>query len=338
VVKVVAIVSALVAAALAGAALAAGPTLSVSATTSEFSVAGSTIIRFEDTGADPTASVDLFSPAGFGVNLDQPIGSTIGTLDGHVTTPSVSDLRVAGLIKNADPATLVGAAAPCTPDRTLHDAAWTVNLNSGGTPVGHLTLFVDQATGSQSADYSARVRACLDDPVTSGYRLIRAALTLNGLFANPPASGEYRWTTILRTFSQTPSSPVQSQTIVALPPKLTIARGLIRPHGHRGRTFVRISGTVKTNGRGVTGVRVQVLAGPQRGSLTRLTYATSFGGGKYEVVAPLKDNRVFQAQITAPLRDGPLSRCDSFKLQPDAVCSSLTLAPFATRSPTVRVG
>jgi hypothetical protein len=337
VVKFVAIVSAFATAAFAGAALAAGPTLSVSATTSEFSAAASTIIRLEDTGADPIASVDLFSPPGFGVNLDQPIGVTIGALDAHVTTPTAPDLRVAGLIKTADPATHV-ASVTCTPDRTLHDAVWTVNLNSGGTQVGRLTLFVDQASASQSALYSARVRACLEDPVTSGYRLLRATLTLNGLFANPPAAGEYRWTTILRTFSQIPSAPVQSQTIVGLPPKLTIARKLIRPHGHRGRTFIRISGAVKTNERGVSGVRVQILAGPVAASLTRLTYATSFGGGKYEVVAPLKANRVFRARIVAPLRAGPLSRCDRFKLQPDAVCSSLTLAPFTVQSPTVRVG
>ena len=191
---------------------------------------------------------------------------------------------------------------------------------------------------AQSTDYSARVRACFGDPATAGYRLLRATLTLNGLFANPAAAGEYRWTTILRTLSAVPSAPVQSQTIVSLPPKLTIARKVIRPHGRRGRAFIRLSGTVKTNGRGVAGVRVQVLGGPRATSLTRLTYATSFGGGKYEVVAPLNGNAVFQTKISAPLRAGPLARCDSFELQPDAVCSSLTLAPFTAQSPTVRVG
>ena len=113
-VKFVAIL-ALAAAALAGAAQASGPTLSVAATTNEYSVAASTIIRFEDTGRDPTASLDLFAPAGFSVNVDQPIGATIGTLDAHVTTATVAELRVAGLIKNADPAATVAAAAACTP-------------------------------------------------------------------------------------------------------------------------------------------------------------------------------------------------------------------------------
>jgi hypothetical protein len=336
--KVVSIVSPLAASALAGAALAAGPTLSVAATTSEYSTVASTIIRFADTGADATSSLNVYAPAGYGVNLDQPIGSTFGSIDAHVTSAAAPDIRVAGLVKNADPAAYVAAAAPCTPDRTVHDAVWTVNLNAGGTAIGRLIIFVDGAEESQTADYSARLQTCLDDPSTAGYRMLSATLTLNGVFANPADAGEYRWTTILRTRSDPPAAPVQSQTIVSLPPKLTIARKVLRPHGRHGRAFIKISGAVTAHGRGVAGVRVEVLGGPSGATLRRLTYATSFERGKYELVAPLGGNKVFQARISAPLRAGPLSRCDSFKLQPDAICSSLTLAPFKSQSPAVRVG
>jgi hypothetical protein len=326
-------ISALAALAAAASALAAGPTLSVSATTSEFSAAASTIIRFEDTGQDPTASMDVFAPAGFGVDVGQPIGATIGALDGHISTSTSADTRVTGLIKNADPVTNPGTG--CAPDRPVHDAVWTVNLNTGGAAVGRLVLYADR---SSSADYAARIRLCLDDPATAGYRLLRASLTVNGVFTNPTAAGEYRWTTILRTQSQVPSPPAQSQTIVGLPPKLTLGRKLIRPHGRHGRTFIRLSGTVAANGRGVSGVRVQVFAGPRTGALKRLTYATSFERGRFELVAPLRANKVFRATISAPLRAGPLSRCESFALQPDAICSSLTLAPFTAQSATVRLG
>ena len=329
--------SGLAALALAGAAFAAGPTLSVSATTSELSATASTIIRFDDTGADPTASIDVFAPAGYAIDLAQPIGATIGALDAHVSTATSTDTRVSGLIKNANPAAYASAAAACTPDRTAHDAVWTVNLNSGGTLVGHLTLFADLATSSQAADYSGRVRACLDDPATSGFRLIHATLTLNGLFANPTTAGDYRWTTILRTFSQTPAVPLESQTIVSLPPQLTLTRKVIRPKRSRGRRFIRLSGAVTANGRGVPGVRVEVLAGQRSAALRRLTYATSFERGRFAAVAPLRGNTVFRARISAPLRAGPLSRCDSFKLQPDAICSSLTLAPFTAQSRSLTV-
>jgi hypothetical protein len=326
-------ISALAALAAAASALAAGPTLSVSATTSEFAAAASTIFRFDDTGQDPTASIDVYAPAGFGVDVDQPIGSTIGALDGHISTSTSIDTRVTGLIKNADPVTNPGTG--CAPDRTVHDAVWTVNLNTGGATVGHLVLYADR---SSSADYAARIRLCLDDPATAGYRLLHASLTINGVFTNPTAAGEYRWTTILLTQSQVPSPPAQSQTIVSLPPKLTLARKLIRPYGSHGRKFVRLSGTVTAGARGVSGLRVQVFAGPRAGALKRLTYATSFERGRFELVAPLKANRVFRATISAPLRAGPLSRCERFALQPDAVCSSLTLAPFTAQSAMVRLG
>jgi hypothetical protein len=327
------ILSTFAALASAATAAAAGPTLSVAGTTSEYSIAGSTIIRFEDTGREPVGSIDVFAPPAYELSLDQPIGATLGTLDAHVRTAATSDLHVAGLIKNADPAAYVTTAAACTPDRALHDAAWTANLNSGGTTIGRVVLFIDHG----GADYSARIRTCLDEPTTSGYRLLRATLTLNGLFSNPAAAGEYRWTTIMRTLAQTPMVPFQSQTIVTLPPRLTIAAMLIRPHGRRGRTFIRVSGNVTTGVRGVSGVRVEVLAGRNAAALRRLTYATSFERGRYEVVAPLSGNTLFRARISAPLRAGPLSRCERFKLQPDAVCSSLTLAPFTAQSRTLRL-
>ena len=315
--------------------LAAGPELSVSATTSAFSASASTIIRFDDTGVDPTSSVDLYAPAGYTADLEQPIGSTIGTIDAHGSTATVADLRLTGLVKNLDPASAVTAAASCTPDRTLHDAVWTVGLNGGGVSVGRLTLFVDHAAGAEASSFSARVRACLEDPATSGFRLLRATLTLNGVFTNASTAGEYRWTTILRTLANPPTPPVESQTVVRLPPKLTIKRKLIQPNGPRGHKFVRVSGTVSEYGRGVSGVRVEVLAGSRASSLKRLTYATSFERGRYVVVAPLKGNRLFRSRIAAPLRAGPLARCETFALQPDAICSSLTLAPFTAQSQSV---
>ena len=337
-IKPIVILSALASLAIAGAALAAGPTLSVTATTSDFGVASSTVIRFENTGGDPTASLDLFAPPGYRISLDQPIGSTFGNVTGRASTPTATEIRVSGLVKNADPVTFAATAASCTPDRATHDAVWTANLNAGGAPLGRLVLFVDLPGPARSDDYSLRMRACLDDPVVAGFRLLRAALTLNGIFANPSERGEYRWTAILRTFSQLPSPPLANQTIVGLPPKLTLTRKVIRPNGRRGRAFIRLSGALTANGRGVSGVRVQVFAGPQAEALTRLTYATSFERGKYELVAPLRGNRVFRARVVALLRAGPLSRCDSFKLQPDAVCSSLMLAPFTAQSPTVQLG
>jgi len=107
---------------------------------------------------------------------------------------------------------------------------------------------------------------------------------------------------------------------------------VLRPRGPYGRRFIHLSGRVTENGHGVAGVRVEVLYGPRVSSMSRLTYATSFDGGKYAVVAPIARKTVFRAKISAPLRVGPISRCETFSLEPAAICSSLTLAPFSAQT------
>ena len=179
-------------------------------------------------------------------NLDQPIGATIGTLDGHVTTATVADLRVAGLIKNADPAA-VAAAAACTPDRAFHDAVWTVKPQLG-----------------RSADRAADVlrrpggRCAVHGLLRAGARLLRRP----GDGRIPPAArdpdaerplcepGRRRRVPLdddpAHAFTAAVRARRRARRSSSLPPKLTIARKVIRPHGRRGRAFIRLSGTVKT--------------------------------------------------------------------------------------------
>jgi hypothetical protein len=313
----------------AGPALASGPAASVSADTSTFSASGTTTIRFEDDGADPASSLDLYAPHGYTVDLSQPLGATIGRMDATATLADGSTVHLAGVVKSADPATHVGDSATCTPDRALHDAVWTIGLNANGTAYGPLLLFADRGTGTGL--FSARLRACLRDPATAGFRLTRATLAVTGVFTNPATAGDYRWTAILRTFAS-PSIPFESQTIVQLPPRLTLTHKVLRPRGPYGRRFIHLSGRVTENGHGVAGVRVEVLYGPRVSSMSRLTYATSFDSGKYAVVAPIARKTVFRAKISAPLRVGPISRCETFSLEPAAICSSLTLAPFSAQT------
>ncbi len=317
-------VAALVAAAPA---LAAGPSLSVVPTSSAFSASGSTILRFADDGIAPTATIDVYSPVRYGVEISQPFGSTIGNVDAQARTTGGANVRLGGAIRMVDPASYAQAAASCTPGQPAHDAVWTLALNGGGLLLASIPVFVDRSAAG------AHLRACVPQPGTTGFeiRLARAMLTLNGIFTTPVASGEYRWTSIFTTYSAPGTAPSESQTLVRLPPRLTLARKLIRPG--RGRTFVKVSGAVSENRRAVRGVRVEVLAGPNASSLDRLAYATSFTGGRFAVVAPLRTKTVFRARVSVPLREGPLSQCASFALHPDAICTRLTLAPFTAQSP-----
>lgn len=310
-------------------ALAAGPSLSVSPSTSVFSASGSTVLRFSDDGLDPTATLDVYSPTGYGVDLSQPFGSTIGGVDAQATTLSGADVRLAGAIRSVDPAGYTQAAAVCTPGRVLHDAVWTLAFSGGGLSLARIPVFVDRAAAGTS------LHACLPQPGSAGFeiRLRRATLTLNGIFTNPGAGGEYRWTSLFTTYSAPGTPPSESQTLVRLPPRLTLTRKLI--HASRGRTFVKVSGSLSENARAVRGVRVEVLAGPSVSTLVRLAYATSFTAGKFAVVAPLRGKTIFRARVTVPLREGSLSQCLPFALRPNAICTRLTLAPFSAQSPTL---
>jgi hypothetical protein len=309
-----------------------GPTLSVSPSSSALSVPTAATLRLADDGIEPVATMDVYSPVGYGVDLSQPFGSTIGHVDAQGKTTTGVDARIGGPIRTADPAGYTQAAASCTPGQTAHEAVWTLALSGGTVSLDPIPVFVDRSSAG------THVRACIAQPGTPGFpiRLTRASLTVSGVFTNPTARGEYRWTSILTTHSGPGAPPTESQTLVRLPPRLTLGRKLIRPRPRR--TFVKVSGAVSENGRGVRGVRVEVLAGPNVASLDRLAYATSFRGGRYAVVAPLRAKTFFRARVSAPLREGPLSQCTSFALQPDAICTRLTLAPFTAQSPTLTAG
>lgn len=311
-------------------ALAAGPTLSVLPASSVFGAAGSTVLRFEDDGASPPVAMDVYAPAGYGVELNQPYGSTIGSVDARAKTAAGTEVQLAGAVKTVDPAAYADAAASCTPTRLVHDAVWTAGLNASGVST-RVPVFVDRAP---ALGLSAHVRACLPQTGTPGFdvRLTRATLTLNDVFTNPAESGDYRWTTLF-TYAGPESPPTSTETLVRLPPRLTLARTLIRPRGKR--TFVRLSGTLTEHAHPVRGVRVEVLAGGRASALGRLAYTTSYVGGKFSIVTPLRKRTFFRARAAVPFRQGPLSECRPFTLLPEAVCTSLTYAPSRAQSPTV---
>lgn len=312
-------------------AFAAGPTMSVSPGSSAFSAAAPTILRFTDDGIDPVASIDVYAPVGYGAELSQPFGSTIGGVDAQAKTIGGSDVRLGGAIKAVDPATYSQAQWCGSSAAATAEAVWTLALNGGGLSLARVPVFVSRLAAG------VRLEACLPEPGSAGFeiRLTRMTLTLNGIFANPSTSGEYRWTSIFTTHSLPGTLPNESQTLVRLAPRLTLGRKLIRPG--RGRTFVKVSGAVSENGRAVSGVRVEILAGVNASSLDRLAYATSYTGGKFAVVAALRGKRVFRARAAVPLREGSLAQCLPFALQPNAVCTRLTLAPFSALSPTLTV-
>jgi hypothetical protein len=304
------------------------PSLVVSSSTSAYRASGTTTIRIAQAdGDEPTALVDVRVPAGFGMNLSQPLGSVIGSADAQAKRESDgAELHLTGTIQVDDPERYTVEAAACTGEQ-VHDAVWLVTLGAIRVPV-----FVDGPP-------VGRLRLCLPEPAAPGFgvRLLRTALSLNGVFSNPRAKGEYRWGGIFTPHGG--AGPVQSQTIVRLPPRLTLRRKVIviRRSGRVRQAYVRLTGVVSTGGTGVRGVRVEVLSGPAPGLLTRLGFTTSFARGRFTLVTRLSARTVFQARVAAAARDAPTGQCVPLAADPAIPCVSVFLSSFGTVSKRITV-
>jgi len=311
----------------AGSALAAGPSVAVAPTSDVFAAPVSAVLRFTDDGTQAPASHDLYVPGGYGVALSQPFGATIGGIEGRAKASTGTETPLSGAVTAADPASFAQEAQACTPTHPVHDAVWVVGLNTAGSSA-QVPMFVDRAPTSTLA---AHLRLCLPPLGAPGaeLRLARATITLNGVFTNPSVPGDYRWTSVFG-YATIGVLATASETLVRLPRRLTVTAKPIRSPA--GRSFVRVAGKLAENGHPVAGVRVQILAGARASVFQRLAYATSYVGGTFSVVAPLRQKTFFQARATTGVREGPVAQCRSSELRPDAVCTSLTYAPLSVQS------
>jgi hypothetical protein len=127
--------AALTALTLASTALAAySPSLLISR--QQTATTSSTDITFAQPAADdPTATVVIYSPAGFSVTLNQSVGTQVGTIDGSVIAGAFggATVPVAGRVVVGDPnnPNLQTAATQCT-EQPVHTAIWLLNVTAAG--------------------------------------------------------------------------------------------------------------------------------------------------------------------------------------------------------------
>jgi hypothetical protein len=166
---------------------------------------------------------------------------------------------------------------------------------------------------------------------------VQATLTVNDVFTNPSARGDYVWAAVFTAqgaLGQPPPTPTASETIVRLPAHLTLTKKVIR--GTRRRSYVRLAGFLTENLGGVSGARVEIMAGRTARTLKRLVFVTTFTHGRFSLVAPLRRATLFQAHASVPVRTAPLGRCASLSLRLDAVCTSVAIASLNADSRAVR--
>jgi hypothetical protein len=200
---------------------------------------------------DAAADLAVYAPAGYDLELSQPVGTTVGTARGLVTAPDLGLARivVAGEVTVRSPGStvtpagetmsLAEAAKRCT-GTPSHRAFWVLTLRGSGETL-ELPLFVDPAAAAAAGFASATIRACLAPPdlpagtpgrAPLGYELASMAITLRGVF-DAGSAGERRWRLVETEYSRVTSAPnpadrSESQAVVYAGSALTLAAPRVR--------------------------------------------------------------------------------------------------------------
>jgi hypothetical protein len=165
--------------------------------------------------ADPTARLQIYSPAGYSASLAAAPGTKIGTVLAIVKAKALGGalLPLAGDVVVANPTdpAIVAAATKCTGTAT-HGTIWVLNTSLQGQTVA-IPVFVDQK-GALVVQ-----TVCLPSPdvppaqggATFGAQLVLADFTIKGVFRNAGSRNGYEWAGIYTPYvpgTQTPNGRV----------------------------------------------------------------------------------------------------------------------------------
>ena len=225
--------------------------------------------------ARATASLTLYAPPGYGIDLGIPAGVRLGTarlaLVGKepgvdVITPLEATVTVADPARYAaDPGAQACASG--------HAAVWELTALGQAFP-----FFVDRTSGTEAELGAYRLRTCFGSSVA----VTEIDIELEGGLTNPSDRGTYTWRAFVTPYAPagTPDAAgtIEARALVPFPQTLTVNRSY-RP----GTRTLVVSGRVTAAGEprdGVT-VRLQAGPGPDPESLEGLAVLTTDDAGGY---------------------------------------------------------
>ncbi len=248
-----------------------------------------TVVVAQERDDDPTARITIYVGPGYGVNLGQAPGTTIGTViaDVQVLDLGPNVLPLTGPVKADTPANYF--SNPCSPG--LHEAVWTLNAALPGQPANPIPVYVDHATPAESTFSSAKMTVCFRDPnlppgdprrSPNGTKFLDAAFTVRGVFTNPSSAGNKLWRSIFTPYTPgTGSANVpgtrEAQGIVPMPYSVSVKR--VKRKVRRG--FFRLAGTVNVAGRSTSGTRLLLFAKTGRAPFKAVAATRTKRGGTY---------------------------------------------------------
>jgi hypothetical protein len=225
--------------------------------------------------------ITIYSPPGYGVKLEHPATTRIGSLIGTIRVRAEEHMAV-GSITAESP--LNHASNSCAPG--THDAVWMFEFEAGPYRF-RVPMYLDRVTtGPEAAYASARMLICLASPYVpppqgapAGIALGDMAFGVGDVFTNPASAGSHAWNAVFVPYAPGTATlsaelAAQSTSYVRLPVALDLTVKRLR----RGSKTFAVTVCLRENGQALPGVRVQVLGRPRpRGEFTR------FGQGRTNV-------------------------------------------------------
>jgi hypothetical protein len=252
------------------------------ATTVGFVVAG-------DPSDDATAHAAIFSPAGYGNNLAQAPGATIGKAILFVKDNVLGGVIVplTGGITVGNPADYQGAQTQQCIGAPLSQHVWLLSVSLAGQTV-KIPAYVNVV-----GPYVVQ-QICLPPPQNfpDQAQLVVASYTVKGVFTNASASSGYQWAADFTPYNGTPPVPnvpgtVEFRSYVGLPSSLTFKRAKSKS------SLVSFTGKLSIAGLNPAGVKLHLYssAKPQPAPNYSLgTAAGLFGTGKFVSTKAVKGN------------------------------------------------
>ena len=325
--------------AFAGSALAAyTPHLSITHTPLTLAGGGSTDLTISfDQADDATAKVTIYVPQGYTGTLGVSPGTQLGTIDASIIAFAISPtqpLPLKGVITADDPAKYV--TNPCAPGP--HEAVWLLRLQAAGTELA-VPGYVDTVTASAEAPLGKfKLQFCLPSPYIPasaggaqlGAKLVSATLHLSNLFALPAQNGSYGWTAVTTPYTVGTGTPnaagtVQARAFVQLPAQLSLKAKV-------KKKTATLSGALRLNLAGLTGVKVSLLSGSSRTKLKAAGSTTTRARGAFSFRKTVRKTTYFRARVTVATRT---ASCTGGV--PGIPCASATANGFTAQSAIIKV-
>jgi hypothetical protein len=225
----------------------------------------------------------VYSPPGYGVKLEHPAGTRIGTLIGEIRAGE-TELMAFGFITAESPLNHVSNS--CAPGS--HDAVWMVEFEAAPYRF-RVPMYVDRVTtGPEAAYSSARMVICFASPYVSPPQgaperiaIGDTALGVGDVFTNPTSAGTHAWNAVFVPYTPGTATlstelTAQSTSYVRLPVALDLTVKRLR----RGGTTFVITVCLRENGQVVRGARVRIFGRPRpSGAFTRFGHGVTDARG-----------------------------------------------------------